>query len=160
MSWEDPLEEGMATHSSILTWRIPCSEEPGRLQSIGSQRVGHNWSDLACLACVACMHGVHQTLCSKLCRIKCLEASAYINPRRCFCHPCFTEEETQAERGPHSRLPRAWIWSHPYLETPNSCRIIVVSPLKAHNRPAKNKVIQPLRRTRRNWRASRVLESD
>ena len=39
---EDPLEEGMATHSSILAWRIPWTEEPGRLQSIGLQTVGHN----------------------------------------------------------------------------------------------------------------------
>ena len=39
---EDPLEEGMATHSSILAWRIPWTEEPGRLQSIGLQRVGHD----------------------------------------------------------------------------------------------------------------------
>ena len=39
---EDPLEEGIATHSSILTWRIPCTEEPSGLQSMGSQRVGHN----------------------------------------------------------------------------------------------------------------------
>ena len=39
---EDPLEEGMATLSSILAWRIPYAEEPGRLKSIGSQRVGHN----------------------------------------------------------------------------------------------------------------------
>ena len=39
---EDPLEEGMATHSSILAWRIPWTEEPGGLQSIWSQRVGHN----------------------------------------------------------------------------------------------------------------------
>ena len=38
---EDPLKEGMATHSSILTWRIPWTEESGRLQSIGLQRVGH-----------------------------------------------------------------------------------------------------------------------
>ena len=36
------------THSSILAWRIPWTEEPGRLQSTGSQRVGHDWSDLAC----------------------------------------------------------------------------------------------------------------
>ena len=36
---EDPLEKGMATHSSILVWRIPWTEEPGRLQSMGSQRV-------------------------------------------------------------------------------------------------------------------------
>ena len=41
---EDPLEEGMATHSSILAWRIPWTEDPGRLQSMGSQRVGHNWT--------------------------------------------------------------------------------------------------------------------
>ena len=39
---EDPIEEGMATHSNILAWRIPWTEEPGGLQSIGSQRVGHN----------------------------------------------------------------------------------------------------------------------
>ena len=41
--WEDPLEEGMATHSSILAWRIPWTEEAGGLQSMGSQRVWHNW---------------------------------------------------------------------------------------------------------------------
>ena len=39
---EDPLEKGMATHSSVLAWRIPCTEEPGGLQSMGSQRVGHD----------------------------------------------------------------------------------------------------------------------
>ena len=39
---EDPLEKEMATHSSILAWRIPWIVEPGRLQSMGSQRVGHN----------------------------------------------------------------------------------------------------------------------
>ena len=39
---EDPLEGGMATHSSILTWRIPRTEEPGGLQSTGSRRVGHD----------------------------------------------------------------------------------------------------------------------
>ena len=42
LGWEDPLEKGMATHSSILAWRIPWTEEPGGLQSMGSQRVGHN----------------------------------------------------------------------------------------------------------------------
>ena len=41
LGWEDPLEKEMATHSSILAWRIPLTEEPGRLQSTGSQRVGH-----------------------------------------------------------------------------------------------------------------------
>ena len=39
---EDPLEEEMTTHSSILAWRIPWIEEPGRTQSVGSQRIGHN----------------------------------------------------------------------------------------------------------------------
>ena len=44
---EGPLEEGVATHSSILAWRIPWTEEPGRLQPIGWQRIGHAWNDLA-----------------------------------------------------------------------------------------------------------------
>ena len=43
-SREDPLEKGMAIHSSILAWRIPRTEEPGGLQSMGSQRVGHTWA--------------------------------------------------------------------------------------------------------------------
>ena len=42
---EDPLDEGMATHSSIIAWRIPRTEEPSRLQFIGSQRVRHDCSD-------------------------------------------------------------------------------------------------------------------
>ena len=43
LGWEDPLEKGMATHCSILAWRIPWTEEPGGLQSMGSQRVRHDW---------------------------------------------------------------------------------------------------------------------
>ena len=55
LGWEDPLEEGMATHSSILAWRIPWAEEPGGQQPIGSQRVGPDCSDLACkVAIVNC----------------------------------------------------------------------------------------------------------
>ena len=42
LGWEDPLEKEMATHSSILAWKIPWTEEPGRLQSMGPQRVRHN----------------------------------------------------------------------------------------------------------------------
>ena len=42
LGWEDPLEKEMATHSSTLAWKIPWTEEPGRLQSMGSQRVGHD----------------------------------------------------------------------------------------------------------------------
>ena len=45
---EDPLEKGMDTHSTILAWRIPWTEEPDRLQSVGSHRVGYYRSDLAC----------------------------------------------------------------------------------------------------------------
>ena len=45
LGWEDPLEDGMATHSGILPWKIPWTKEPGRLQSMGSQRVRHDWSD-------------------------------------------------------------------------------------------------------------------
>ena len=42
LGWEDPLEKGMVTHSSILAWKIPWTEEPGRLQFMGSQRVRHD----------------------------------------------------------------------------------------------------------------------
>ena len=42
LGWEDPLEEGMSTHSSVLAWRIPGMEEPGGLPSMGSHRVGHD----------------------------------------------------------------------------------------------------------------------
>ena len=45
LGWEDPLEKEMAIHSSIPAWRIPWIEEPGRLQSTGSQRVGHDWAN-------------------------------------------------------------------------------------------------------------------
>ena len=44
LGWEDPLEEGMATHSSILAWRIPQTEEPGSLWPTVSQRIGLNWA--------------------------------------------------------------------------------------------------------------------
>ena len=43
LGWEDPLEKEMATHSSILAWKIPWTEAPGRLRSMGSQRVRHDW---------------------------------------------------------------------------------------------------------------------
>ena len=42
LGWEDPLEKEMANHSSVLAWKIPWAEEPGGLQSMGSQRVGHD----------------------------------------------------------------------------------------------------------------------
>ena len=61
LGWEDPLEKGMASYSSILAWRIPWTEEPGGLQSIGSYRVGRNISDLACThACWNLREGGHR----------------------------------------------------------------------------------------------------
>ena len=52
--WEDPLEKEMATHSSILTWRIPWTEELGELQSMGSKRVRQDWSNLAGQSTLEC----------------------------------------------------------------------------------------------------------
>ena len=49
LGWEDPLEKEMATHSSVLAWKIPWTEESGGLHSIGSYRIRHNKSDLACM---------------------------------------------------------------------------------------------------------------
>ena len=52
LGWEDPLEEGMATHSGLFAWEIPWAEEPGRLQSMGSQRVRHDWACKHTCVCV------------------------------------------------------------------------------------------------------------
>ena len=49
LDWEDPLQKEMETHTSNLAWKIPWKEEPGRLQSMGSQRVRHDYSDLECM---------------------------------------------------------------------------------------------------------------
>ena len=56
LGWEDPLEKEMVTHFSILAWRIPWTEEPGGLQSMGSRRIGHDLSDLACICKYIYMH--------------------------------------------------------------------------------------------------------
>ena len=52
LGWENPLEEGMATHSRILAWRIPWTEESVRIQSTGSQRVRHHWNRWAHCTCI------------------------------------------------------------------------------------------------------------
>ena len=64
LCWDDSLNEGMATRSSILAWRIPCTEELGGLQSVGLPRVGHDWSDLACTRSIKIQrhHFVHKGL--------------------------------------------------------------------------------------------------
>ena len=56
LGWEDPLEKGMATHSSIFAWKIPWAEQPGRLQSMGLQRVRH---DLVTKQQQTCCYGTH-----------------------------------------------------------------------------------------------------
>ena len=58
LSWEDLLEKGKVTHSSFLAWRIPWTEEPGRLQSMVSQRVGHNWATF-----ISGIYAAHQMKC-------------------------------------------------------------------------------------------------
>ena len=65
---EEPLEDSRATHSSILVWRIPWTEEPGRLQSTGSQRVRHDWSILAHMHSVA-LHVLCGKTDQRLCRL-------------------------------------------------------------------------------------------
>ena len=62
LSWEVPLEEVIATHSSIIAWRIPWAEKPGGLQSIGLQRIRHDWSDWACKHA----HTVFHSVCTNL----------------------------------------------------------------------------------------------
>ena len=64
LGWDDPLEKGKATHSSILAWRTPWTEESGRLQSMGSQRVGHNWATFTCLLQHLCFISRLPLLCS------------------------------------------------------------------------------------------------
>ena len=56
LGWEDALEKGMAIHTSILAWRIPWTKEPGGLQSIGFQRIGHDCSNLACTEFITTVH--------------------------------------------------------------------------------------------------------
>ena len=62
LGWEDPLEKGMDTHSSILAWRSPWTEEPVRLQSMESQRVRHDWATNTGMYVVSI---VYQILCQE-----------------------------------------------------------------------------------------------
>ena len=60
--WEDPLEKGTATHSSIRAWRIPWTEAPGRLQPMGSQRVGYNWANFTILKMFTHLSGAMEVI--------------------------------------------------------------------------------------------------
>ena len=74
---EDPLEEGMATHSSILAWEIPWTEEPGGLQSVGLQTVGHDWSYLAHMHTDPWIHYTHAHRLMHEYTRKCFDISLY-----------------------------------------------------------------------------------
>ena len=67
MSWKDPLEKGTATYPSILAWRILWPEEPGRLQSMGLQRVRHNWVTFTFLEEYPWSPVVHGSCCENSC---------------------------------------------------------------------------------------------
>ena len=71
LGWEDPLEEGLVTHSSIIVWEIPWTEEPGGLQSIALQGVRHNW-ETACT-----QHNSTNSCCS---RVNCSQTQLFQNP--------------------------------------------------------------------------------
>ena len=85
LGWEDLLEKEMATHSSILAWRIPRTEEPGRLQSMGSQRVGHDWATSLThslthtyICTYTCIHG-YMYICTDICMYVCVCIYIYIS---------------------------------------------------------------------------------
>ena len=128
---EDPLEQGTAPHSSILAWRIPWTEEPGGLQSMGSQRVRHDWSDLAC---------THTTHCENcLCtsekytetenvkneiKMKLLLFSSHPTPSALFYLPCgyvysILEIPTRKDRNQTEAFTLPWspfkLWEHQQL---------------------------------------------
>jgi len=95
--WEDPLEKGMATHSSILAWRIPWTKEPGGLQSMRLQRAGHNWATNAHTPWWNIMESVNRVCLGTLMRWHGLKASL----RWCLCRGVI-EVRQQAIQ---------WVWS-------------------------------------------------
>ena len=64
LDWEDPLEKGMATHSDILAWEIPRTEEPGGLQSMGSQRTGHYQTTNTCTMYIYIYKYIYVIICT------------------------------------------------------------------------------------------------
>ena len=100
LGWEDPLEKDMAIHSGILDWRIQWTEEPGGLQSVGSQRVRHDWRDLACMHQFSSVTQSCSTLCDPMdCSKPGFPASP--TPRACsnscplsqWCYPTISSSE-------------------------------------------------------------------
>ena len=106
LGWEDPLEKEMATHSSILAWRIPRTEELGGLQSMGSRRVRHNWvtsqayisgPKLSFFLCVCVYIYILSIILIYCISIKCINYIAYSHPSgvdECFCGFLYSKEVT------------------------------------------------------------------
>ena len=89
LDWEDPLEKGTATHSSILAWRIPWTKEPGTLQSMGLQRVRHDWVTFSfiygyCLSLLS-KSKIHVTLRMEPHLLSFLLTPGFFNPQSLLC---------------------------------------------------------------------------
>ena len=69
LGWEDPLEKEMATHSSILAWKIPWTEVPGRLQFMGLQRVAHDWATSLSLSTLLCLENSFSCMTLLTCQV-------------------------------------------------------------------------------------------
>ena len=82
LGWEEALEKRMAIHSGILAWRIPWTEEPDGLQSMGLQRVRHNWSNLACMHGKMCHHPLGCSECIEFENLKCYRWEECLDPRK------------------------------------------------------------------------------
>ena len=100
---EDPLEKDITTHSSTLAWKIPQTEEPGRLQSMGSQRVGYDWA-------TSVPYLTLKSLTPQVKRLKIMSQSQW------FCLSCYHNQETKK---PHL-LNDCWPWENCSLVSPTN----------------------------------------
>ena len=148
------LEKEMATHSNILAWRIPGTEEPGGLPSLGSHRVRHNWSDLAAAALTMLLHYSFQ-MCLKN------QWQTYVKTRYLMCETCYLMCENisiksvasvccikacnDPQSGRHAFLPLlllptllpcpslgSWSSSSPLVDAVTSGLLVSVDPLPPH----------------------------
>ena len=133
LGWKDPLEEGMATHSSIFAWRITWTEEPGGLLSKGLQRVRHNWSDLACMHTVnstaignhpifSWRRGMQRDELTHNLQHHCRSASVL--------HPAYHELGRRVPRGPLSTMPNGKRWRS---MTTKSARVVIFHSVLLYN---------------------------
>ena len=128
---KDPLEKEMATHSSTLAWRIPWTEEPGRLQSTGSQRVGHDWVTSLSLqspsmqnqVCLGSKHVIKSTQCRNFIFSPCgISKSCGLY----FTHwTCGTLQDTFSAASPSCQLCELCCFS---LQNHSGSYILVVEP--------------------------------